>query len=86
LTLVIATGHLWNAIGAAKISPAGWLAMAFGIIAALALGSGLMALMFFSSRHGYDNDEAGERQIAERASGAEADRRPPARGHLKMGK
>jgi hypothetical protein len=68
LTLAIASDHLWNAIGAAEISPAGWLAMGFGVIAALALGSGLMALMFFSSRRGYDDDAADEREIAERRS------------------
>ncbi len=40
----------------------GWAyaAMAFGILFSIAVGSGLMALVFYSSRHGYD-DEAGGR-------------------------
>jgi hypothetical protein len=59
LAVAIAIGRFWNAIGAADISPVGWLAMGFGIIATSALGIGLMALMFFSSRHGYDDAERG---------------------------
>jgi ABC-type multidrug transport system permease subunit len=45
---------LWGAVGTAEISLAGWLAMAFGVLATLALGVGLMALVFISSRRGYD--------------------------------
>ncbi len=50
---VVAT--FWNELGASEISPAGWLALGLGVIATLALGVGLMALMFISSRHGYDD-------------------------------
>ena len=32
----------------------GWLAMILGIVFTLVVGCGLMALMFYSSRHGYD--------------------------------
>jgi hypothetical protein len=45
----------WNELGASEISLAGWLALSFGVIATLALGFGLMALMFISSRRGYDD-------------------------------
>jgi hypothetical protein len=31
----------------------GWVAMGLGIFFSLALGAGLMGLMFYSSRHGY---------------------------------
>jgi hypothetical protein len=34
----------------------GYAAMALGIIFSLALGFGLMALMFYSSRHGFDDE------------------------------
>ena len=44
----------WSGLGDAEISLAGWLAMGFGIVVTLALGIGLMALVFISSRHGYD--------------------------------
>jgi ABC-type multidrug transport system permease subunit len=49
----------WNGMGVSEISWVGWLAMAFGVLATLGLGIGLMALMFYSSRHGYD--EAGHK-------------------------
>ena len=44
----------WTGIGDSEISPAGWIAMGFGVIITLALGIGLMALVFISNRRGYD--------------------------------
>ena len=44
----------WTGIGDSEISVAGWLAMGFGAVVTLALGIGLMALVFISSRRGYD--------------------------------
>jgi hypothetical protein len=45
----------WNAPeGGEKMSTAGWIAMILGVIATLALGIGLMTLMFYSSRSGRD--------------------------------
>jgi hypothetical protein len=44
----------WSRIGDSEISGAGWLAMGLGVIVTLALGIGLMALVFISSRRGYD--------------------------------
>lgn len=44
----------WAGIGDSEISGAGWLAMGLGVIVTLALGIGLMALVFISSRRGYD--------------------------------
>jgi hypothetical protein len=65
ITLVILIGLLlfaivfmvigWDApAGGTQMSTTGWIAMAFGILVTLALGAGLMALMFYSSRHGRD--------------------------------
>ena len=54
LAVAVAIAIAWNAMGASEISWAGWLAMAFGVVATLGLGIGLMTLMFYSSRHGYD--------------------------------
>ena len=50
---------LWAAIGDNDISLAGWFAMIFGAVVTLALGIGLMSLVFFSSRHGYDDGPGG---------------------------
>ena len=44
----------WTGFGDSEISGAGWLAMGLGVIITLALGIGLMALVFISSRRGYD--------------------------------
>jgi hypothetical protein len=58
LCLVLAVAAVsvvfWDSIGNAGISAAGWIAMIFGVIATLALGIGLMSLVFLSSRRGYD--------------------------------
>jgi hypothetical protein len=45
---------LWAGIGDSEISGAGWLAMGLGVVVTLALGIGLMALVFISNRRGYD--------------------------------
>jgi hypothetical protein len=52
VALVIA--ELWSGIGESEISLAGAVAMIFGVVFALALGIGLMSLVFLSSRRGYD--------------------------------
>jgi hypothetical protein len=36
------------------MSPAGWLFLILGALITLGLGAGLMALVFYSSRHDYD--------------------------------
>ena len=55
--LAVATviGIFWSELGASNISTAGWLALGFGAVATLALGFGLMTLMFISNREGYDD-------------------------------
>jgi ABC-type multidrug transport system permease subunit len=55
--VVAAVAGLWIGIGNTQISAAGWVAMALGVLLTLALGIGLMSLVFISSRRGYD--EAG---------------------------
>jgi uncharacterized Tic20 family protein len=52
--VVVAIGVAWASIGPSEITPAGWLAMIFGILLTLGLGIGLMTLVFISSRSGYD--------------------------------
>ncbi|HMD64441.1 MAG TPA: hypothetical protein VKF83_10780 [Stellaceae bacterium] len=56
--VVLVVGFLiaavWSGIGDSEISVAGWLAMGLGVVVTLALGIGLMALVFISSRRGYD--------------------------------
>jgi hypothetical protein len=59
LAVAVVIGEFWSGIGDSEISEAGWFAMGLGIFVTLVLGIGLMALVFFSNRHGYD--EAGRR-------------------------
>jgi hypothetical protein len=47
-------GTVWTSVGDASISAAGWFALVLGVLATMALGIGLMALVFISSRRGYD--------------------------------
>jgi cation transporter-like permease len=45
--------YAWNAIDV-EMSVHGYVAMILGIVFSLLVGCGLMALVFYSSRHGYD--------------------------------
>jgi hypothetical protein len=44
----------WSGIGDAGIDINGWIALVLGVLATLALGIGLMTLVFISNRRGYD--------------------------------
>jgi hypothetical protein len=44
----------WTSLHGVAMSPLGWLFMGLGIVVTLAVGGGLMALLFYSSRHDYD--------------------------------
>jgi TRAP-type C4-dicarboxylate transport system permease small subunit len=50
-------GHAWNAASAsgAPMPTTGYVAMILGVVFSLVVGCGLMALLFYSSRHGYDD-------------------------------
>jgi hypothetical protein len=72
LSLLIATAVViyfgWILGNGTDVPTSGYAAMAFGVIISLAIGFGLMALLFCSSRKGYDEppvlivpeDESGE--------------------------
>ena len=64
LLIVVLTGFLivsiWFAVQAfttidATMTGHGWFALVLGVVLSLLLGGGLMALVFFSSRRGYDD-------------------------------
>lgn len=46
--------HAWNALSGVAITPAGWFFLILGVLVTLGLGAGLMWLVFYSSRHDYD--------------------------------
>lgn len=47
--------YAWNALPKSDIPDWGYAAMGGGIFFSLLVGCGLMALVFYSSRHGYDD-------------------------------
>ena len=49
-------GTAWVHLGGDDIPLYGWFAIAGGVLVSLGVGGGLMALVFYSSRHGYDDD------------------------------
>ena len=46
--------HVWGELSGVGMSPLGWLFMILGAVVTLAVGGGLMWLIFYSSRHHYD--------------------------------
>jgi heme/copper-type cytochrome/quinol oxidase subunit 2 len=54
-------GRTWVATADAPMSIHGYIAMTLGVVFSLVVGCGLMALVFYSSRHGYD-EESGNPQ------------------------
>ena len=54
LAVVIYVVVALSGIGEVEMSGAGWGAMLLGVVLTLALGLGLMSLVFISNRRGYD--------------------------------
>ena len=58
LSLLVATGFViylgWTLANGTDVPSSGYAAMVLGVIISLAVGFGLMALVFYSSRKGYD--------------------------------
>lgn len=50
--------QVWSAYADVEISSAGTLFMVLGIVLSMAVGGGLMALVFYSRRKGFDDDAA----------------------------
>jgi cytoskeletal protein RodZ len=64
ITLIVLAGFLavsiwyaarvWNAMSGVHMSGFGWTFLVLGVVVTFALGAGLMALVFYSSRHDMD--------------------------------
>lgn len=50
----------WERLGGDAIPAYGYVAIAGGVIFSLLVGGGLMALVFYSNRHGYDDMSGGD--------------------------
>ena len=59
-TLLVASvwfaGTAWERFGGEPMPLYGYAAIAGGVLVSLLVGGGLMALVFYSSRHGYDDE------------------------------
>ncbi len=56
LATIVVSVFIYHEIGDVSLSTHGFVAMGFGILLTLGLGIGLMYLVFYSSRRGYDED------------------------------
>jgi hypothetical protein len=52
----------WAHLGGDAIPFYGYVAIVGGVLFSLLIGGGLMALVFYSSRHGYDDLGSGDRK------------------------
>ena len=46
--------YSWSSLQGVQMSAFGWFALIAGSVLTIAVGGGLMALLFYSSRHDYD--------------------------------
>ncbi len=56
-------GRAWDYLGGDPLPLSGYVAMGGGIVFSLLVGCGLMALVFYSNRHGYDDLNEADRKI-----------------------
>lgn len=55
LVFAIIVAYLgWTSASGTDVPASGYVAMAIGVVFSLLVGFGLMGLLFYSSRHGYD--------------------------------
>lgn len=47
--------YTWGVLGDVQLSTFGWVALIAGSLITIAVGGGLMALIFYSSRHDFDH-------------------------------
>ena len=54
--------YVWVSDTGAPMPASGYVAMALGVLFSLVVGIGLMALVFYSHRHGYDEPGSGSQE------------------------
>jgi uncharacterized integral membrane protein len=60
LAVTLYSAQVWLEFDEGQLSGHGLVALLLGIVITLVVGCGLMALVFYSSRRGYDDRGAGE--------------------------
>lgn len=66
LSLVAIGIYAWRTLGASELTVHGYIALVLGVIGTIALGVGLMILVFYSNRYGYDERVGGGDEPPER--------------------
>ena len=61
IVVIGVVASVWTGLGDTGISEGGWVALVLGAVVTLALGIGLMALVFISSRRGFDEPDGSGR-------------------------
>src|SRR5262249_46272024 len=61
VAVLVTVAVMWEEIGDVELSTTGWVALVLGVLFATGLGVGLMALLFYSEREGYDDPTEPER-------------------------
>ena len=54
LAAMVYAFHAWGAMAGVGISTAGWVFLTLGVVVTIAVGAGLMGLVFYSSRKNFD--------------------------------
>jgi len=52
--------YTWQSLGAVEMDASGYIALVLGVLGTAALGGGLMTLLFYSHRRGYDDAAGGK--------------------------
>ena len=68
LSMLAVAVYLWMSLGDVDMTPAGYVALIGGGLATLGLGVGLMALVFYSNRKGFD-ERAGASPLSDEPDG-----------------
>ena len=61
LALVAIGIYAWQSLGASALTVHGYIALTLGVVGTAGLGIGLMVLVFYSHRHGYDERVGGDK-------------------------
>jgi hypothetical protein len=71
--------YTWDQLAGVTMSIHGIIALVLGVVISLALGMGLMALVFYSNRKGYDQIDGGPPAFPEHRDATSDDPEPPVR-------
>ncbi|BBK31051.1 hypothetical protein EDC65_1508 [Stella humosa] len=61
----LAAASIWSGMADIRLGMHGWIALGLGVFFTLAIGGGLMALVFYSSRRGYDETTTTREEVEE---------------------